>query len=56
MQTAAANSSNMSDTSTTYDHVRYPSHPFGETHPGLLAALGSLCRDEPRAPRIVPRA
>ena len=42
MQTAAATSSNISDTSTTYDHVRYPSHPFGETHPDLLATLGSL--------------
>jgi methyltransferase-like protein/2-polyprenyl-3-methyl-5-hydroxy-6-metoxy-1,4-benzoquinol methylase len=42
MQTAAATSSNISDTPTTYDHVRYPSHPFGETHPDLLATLGSL--------------
>ena len=38
----AATASRASDAPTTYDHVRYPGHPFGETHPDLLATLGSL--------------
>ena len=42
METAAAAINNASDASTAYDHVRYPSHPFGETHPGLLGTLGAL--------------
>src|SRR3954454_7066997 len=32
----------MMEGSTTYDHVSYPGHPFGETHPDHLAVLGSL--------------
>ena len=27
---------------TAYDRFSYPGHPFGETHPGHLATLGSL--------------
>ena len=42
METAAVAINNASDASTAYDHVRYPSHPFGETHPGLLGTLGAL--------------
>ena len=43
MQTAAAPDSDASAiAATAYDHVRYPGHPFGETHPDQLATLGSL--------------
>ena len=43
MQTAAAKDSEASgETATAYDHVRYPGHPFVETHPDQLATLGSL--------------
>lgn len=43
MQPAAAENSESSGmVATTYDHVRYPGHPFVETHPDHLATLGSL--------------
>ena len=43
MQPAAAKDSEASgETATAYDHVRYPGHPFIETHPDQLATLGSL--------------
>ena len=43
MQPAAAKDSEASgEPATAYDHVRYPGHPFVETHPDQLATLGSL--------------
>ena len=43
MQPAAAKDSEASgETATAYDHVRYPGHPFVETHPDQLATLGSV--------------
>ena len=47
MQTTAAADSSSPDVATSYDHVRYPGHPFGETHPGHLATLGSLFGMDP---------
>ena len=28
--------------STAYDHISYPGHPFGETHPDHMGTLGAL--------------
>jgi SAM-dependent methyltransferase len=39
-----------SELASPYDVVPYPSHPFAQTHPDRLAALGKLFRIEPSPP------
>jgi len=42
MQTATTSNTSPQSAAISYDHVRYPAHPFIETHPDHLATLGSL--------------